>query len=231
MSTTIWSISDTHCYHDYIEKPDEHIDLFIHAGDSTNHRNRIYNDIEFLPFFKWLLALDIEHKVIIAGNHDCWALDPYNKDKLKDHNIHYLENSSCIVRGLNIYGSPYTPKFGDWHFTYEEDYEAENIWDLIPSNTNILVTHGPAYNTLDAVYYNNNKVKHVGCRYLDAAVYSLRNLKLHIFGHIHNSHNLRNYGAIKHNTENNPAILANVSCMTDYKFPFKILNRGMIFKL
>lgn len=228
MSTTIWSISDTHCYHDYIKKPDEHIDLFIYAGDSTNSKHQIYNDIEFLSFFKWLVNLDVEHKVIIAGNHDCWALDPYNKDKLRDHNIHYLENSGCVIRGLNIWGSPYTPHFCDWYFDYKEDYQAENIWDLIPNNTDILVTHGPAYDTLDAVY-EGKKVKHVGCPYLVSRIATLETIKLHLFGHIHNSRNLKNHAAIKFDSYT--TTYANVSCMTDYTFPFKILNQGMIFKL
>jgi Icc-related predicted phosphoesterase len=65
---------------------------------------------------------------------------------------------------------------------------------MIPKDTNILITHGPANNILDKL---ENEVDHVGCEDLEYKVkYELSNLKLHTVGHIHHSYGTysNNYG-------------------------------------
>jgi Icc-related predicted phosphoesterase len=54
---------------------------------------------------------------------------------------------------------------------------------LIPDDTDILVTHGPPFETLDATPGGLR----VGCEALAERLRALR-VRLHVFGHIHHSH-------------------------------------------
>jgi Icc-related predicted phosphoesterase len=51
------------------------------------------------------------------------------------------------------------------------------------------VTHTPAYRVLD----RTKRGKHVGCETLSATVSELTRCRMHVFGHIHESH-----GAVVH---------------------------------
>jgi len=65
-------------------------------------------------------------------------------------------------------------------------------WSLIPDDTNVLITHGPAWGTLDL----NWRSQRCGCELLENRLLHLRP-DLHIFGHIHDSGGvtMRNIGA------------------------------------
>ena len=54
-------------------------------------------------------------------------------------------------------------------------------WDAIPSNTDILITHGPPYGYLDIP--GGSSVR-VGCEMLRYRVDQIKP-KIHVFGHIH----------------------------------------------
>lgn len=56
-----------------------------------------------------------------------------------------------------------------------------NNWELIPQDTDILVTHGPPFGILDQL---NSDTPHLGCSELAKIVTRLKP-KLHVFGHIH----------------------------------------------
>ncbi len=58
-------------------------------------------------------------------------------------NFCYLEDSSVQVMGLNIYGSPWQPMFCDWAYNLDRGEPCAKTWAQIPSETDILVTHGP----------------------------------------------------------------------------------------
>ena len=49
-----------------------------------------------------------------------------------------------------LYGSPWSAYCGTWAFMVKPENAA--VWDKIPSETDILVTHGPAYGTLDVAW-------------------------------------------------------------------------------
>jgi Icc-related predicted phosphoesterase len=59
-----------------------------------------------------------------------------------------------------------------------------DIYEPIPQDTEILLTHTPPYRTLD----KTRKGKHAGCKTLAARLRNLSNLELHVFGHIHEAH-------------------------------------------
>lgn len=137
-------------------------------------------------------SLPIPNKILVAGNHD-FHVKKLGKETMtqlcESLGIHYLENSSCEINGIKFWGSPYSNEFGNYVFM-EDDLELDKIWQEIPNDTQVLITHGPAYNTGDKV--DNDWVpdrdKHVGSKSLQNRILELSKLTHHIFGHIHEGH-------------------------------------------
>ena len=185
----VWHISDSHSLHRHLTVPDA--DIVIHSGDFADSRNSGVNCIQVANFIDWFSQLPIKHKVVVAGNHDV-AIERgmYGRSTFTDNNINYLENSGVTIEGLNIYGSPYTPSFGvGWAFNKSRG-SIGLLWENIPQDTDILVTHGPPKTILDF----NDELEPVGCKVLFNTVMKLPNLKLHCFGHVHNNKNIINTG-------------------------------------
>ncbi|KAJ7753746.1 Metallo-dependent phosphatase-like protein [Mycena metata] len=78
----------------------------------------------------------------------------------------------------SVYGSPWTPYWGDWAFGYEKRNAADVVAKF--QQADILLTHGPPRNVLDM----NVSKDPVGCPALAADLPRLKP-KLHVFGHIH----------------------------------------------
>lgn len=179
-------ISDTHYRHKYIDsRYFENVDILIHAGDFTSNGNQA----QTIAFLVWLESLPIKHKVFIAGNHDLYCCSDTFQYLLKEHapNCHYLLNSDVVIEGLKIWGSPYSNTFGHWAYM-KDDEDLALIWDQIPSDTNIVITHGPAYHIADKVLNHRfNESPHVGSMSLADKLWNLPTLALHVTGHIHES--------------------------------------------
>jgi Icc-related predicted phosphoesterase len=58
------------------------------------------------------------------------------------------------------------------------------IYSRIPPDTEILLTHGPSYRTLDRTRRN----VHAGCPILAAKLRGLTDCRLHVCGHIHEAY-------------------------------------------
>ena len=99
--------------------------------------------------------------------------------QIKGKSVHYLENSSVNLYGFKFYGSPHQPEYCHWAFSKPRDLMYK-CWEKIPSDTDILITHGPAYGSRDSA----GDKKHRGC---EALTFELKRIKpyLHLFGHIH----------------------------------------------
>ena len=184
-------------------------DVLIHAGDfsSTGHPEEVKN------FNSFLGKLNIKHKIVIAGNHDL-SFDTLNYEsrlKKKFHRYHknsehwkseeikqgltnaiYLEDSSIEIFGYKIYGSPWTPFFFDWGFNSDRGKIIRSIWDKIPLDTDILITHGPPHKILDKVEDGSD----VGCEELRDVVLNVVKPKYHIFGHIHEGYGIKEEGGV-----------------------------------
>lgn len=181
-------VSDTHLTHDKEHFPNVTFpeippgDMIIHAGDAT-----FIGDIEQMQcFIEWYGSLPHKHKVYCAGNHEVGLeRDPvvrqYALNLMAANGIDYVENSSIVVDGLKIYGSPCTPFFYDWAFVHKGE-AIKPFWDAIPNDTDILVTHGPPLSVGDIVGRNGGL--NVGCPYLLDAVRRVEPL-IHVFGHVH----------------------------------------------
>jgi len=172
-------ISDTHSRHDHMEVPPG--DILIHAGDST----MVGRVEEIIKFNHWLGRLPHPHKILIAGNHDwLFETEPALAESLIT-NAHYLRDSSVEIEGLKFYGSPWQPRFMHWAFNLSRGEEIKGKWDLIPADTDVLITHGPPHGFLDLVPRDSSgSYENAGCEELLLAVMRVRP-RLHVFGHIH----------------------------------------------
>ncbi|WP_026777554.1 metallophosphatase domain-containing protein [Polaribacter sp. Hel_I_88] len=167
-------ISDTHTNHNF-RIPEG--DILIHAGDVSSRGTKAEIDV----FIKWFQSHPHKHKIFIAGNHDFYFEDAAkNKEKPEFENLIYLNDSGCEINGLKFWGSPIQPTFFDWAFNRERGAEIKKHWDLIPTDTDILITHGPPYKILDLT----TKGTYSGCKELKKKVFAIQP-KLHVFGHIH----------------------------------------------
>lgn len=171
-------IADTHSRHRDVEIPDG--DVLIHAGDISLH-----GEIEtFMDFNEWLGELPHSFKIFTVGNHD--RIRSTLVQKIVSNGI-FLNDTALSFGGIKFYGSPQTPSVWDEKEEYcyiRHDWEeATRIWDKIPIDTDVLITHGPARGILD---YVDKKHAEVGCTILLEKVLEVRP-KIHIFGHIHES--------------------------------------------
>lgn len=82
---------------------------------------------------------------------------------------------------FKIFGSPFTPAKGMWAFGYNTD-DAEGIWDRIPLDSDIVVTHTPPKYHCD----ERKDRRAAGCEALRMALWRTRP-RLAICGHIHES--------------------------------------------
>lgn len=173
---TVVCVSDTH--NSQPELPDG--DLLIHAGDMTQSGSLQ----ELQVTVDWLKAQPHPTKIVIAGYHDLFLDTNYTQKKNMNEaidwgDIVYLQDSETTVtcsngRRLHIYGSPYSPRHGNWAFQYPRN---ESFWSgKIPDNIDILITHGPPRAHLDLLK--------MGCVHLLKELWQVRP-RLHVFGHIH----------------------------------------------
>jgi len=188
-------ISDTHGLHHGLKL--EPADMIIHAGDVTGNGSRR----QVLSFLEWFRNLDIEYKVMIAGNHDFFFEQSSTLEimEMLDYEVIYLNDSGIRINGIYIWGSPIQPAFNNWAFNRERGIAIKKHWDLIPEKTDILITHGPPYGILDKTISGER----TGCSDLQARIKKVKPW-YHIFGHIHES-----YGICKkkHTTFINASIL------------------------
>ena len=169
-------ISDTHGQHKNLTLPKG--DVIIHAGDISQRGK----ESEIIDFLNWFKDLDFKYKIFIAGNHDFFFEETSEKDiqRIIPENIIYLCDSGVEVENIKIWGSPITPWFYDWAFNRPRGAQIALHWQLIPHDTDILITHGPVFGQLDKTTRGEN----VGCEDLLHAIDKIKP-KIHICGHIH----------------------------------------------
>ncbi len=158
-------------------------DLLILAGDFTA-ADKVQ---QWMEFFEWVKAQNYRQKVIIGGNHDGFLERCISSQEAREmlidaqEGFEYLCDTGIEFEGLKIWGSPWTPRFCNWHFMLTRGERLKEKWALIPDDTDILVTHGPTFGMLD----KNKEGRRCGCLDLGIRVDDLKQLKLHVFGHIH----------------------------------------------
>ncbi|KAK4237638.1 hypothetical protein C8A03DRAFT_44521 [Achaetomium macrosporum] len=183
-------------------------DILIHAGDLTE--NGSFDEVQ--AGLTWLSSQPHRFKILIAGNHDV-LLDEaflrkyperrYGQSKTKEDldwgDVIYLEDScvtlyvpigrSSRTKGVDVFGSPWTPQYGISAFQYRPDsgldHWSQRLRDL-PMGPDIIVTHGPP-----KLYLDRQGIHQAGCPYLLAQIARIRP-RLHVFGHIHAAYGREN---------------------------------------
>ena len=180
-------ISDTHSLHDRLPAIDAG-DVLIHCGDFTG-RGTLDDTLNFAEF---MAAQPFTHKIVIAGNHDWCFEDKRRKIAehiLKEYGLIYLNDSGIEIDGVKFWGSPIQPEFCDWAFNRERGADIRQHWDKIPTDTDVLITHGPASGILDQCYNGFN----AGCEDLLLAIKRIKP-RIHASGHIHESYGKKKVG-------------------------------------
>jgi hypothetical protein len=102
-----------------------------------------------------------------------------------DGGVFYLENSSIDIKGIKIWGSPITPSFGyGWAFNKDRGHDINEVWNTIPMDTDIVITHSPIYGYNDRTSNTNTNV---GCADLYHRLHEVKP-HLHFAGHIHEAY-------------------------------------------
>ena len=203
-------ISDTHGQHQNLILPKG--DVLIHAGDVSQRGE----ESEILDFLNWFSDCDFKYKIFIAGNHDFFfqKTPKYILEEIIPENVIYLCNSGVEVENIKIWGSPITPNFFDLAFNSDRGESISKHWEMIPSDTDILITHGPVFGKLDKTSRGEN----VGCEDLLNTIDKIKP-KIHICGHIHEA-----YGQIITSTIQ----FFNASVLDE---KYKLKNAPLIFEM
>jgi Icc-related predicted phosphoesterase len=194
MITKITFISDTHNKHNHLtSKGMGNIlgsgDVLVHAGDCTS----MGKSHEITNFLNWFGMIDFKHKIFIAGNHDFgFELHTDIAEEFKEKGIIYLFDSEVVIDGVKFYGSPWQPEFHNWAFNLPRGEKLAEKWSKIPTDTDILITHGPAYGILDYAPMNGP----VGCEELYKKVFEVKP-KIHVCGHIHDSYGQKSIDGVE----------------------------------
>jgi len=211
MKMRITHISDTHNKHNQLNGKLPGGDILIHSGDITSIGRK--SEVErFIKWFNGID--NYTHKIFIAGNHDLtfdrevlyrdkaayfdvhanWTdeVAEGKPDWLKDildielnPNVYYLENNFIEVDQIKIWGSPISPTFGyGWAFNKDRGSEINEVWNHIPNDTDIVITHSPIYGYCDRA---SNTNQNVGCADLYHRLHEVKP-HLHFAGHIHEAY-------------------------------------------
>lgn len=217
MKMRITHISDTHNKHKQLNGKLPGGDLLIHSGDLTSI-GREHEVENFVEWFNGID--NYTNKVFIAGNHDLtfdseillknkieyFERRPYPNENPSmgkpqwlemileiglNPNVFYLENSFVELDQIKIWGSPISPTFGmGWAFNKDRGHDITQIWNEIPNDVDIVITHSPIYGYNDRAMNTN---QNVGCADL---YHKLREVKphLHFAGHIHEGYGWKTMG-------------------------------------
>jgi len=216
MKMKITHISDTHNKHNQLNGLLSGGDLLIHSGDisSLGRQSEVerfvkwFNDIDNytnkvfiagnhdMTFDREILLRDklahFEGRDKNDYDTSCSEGKPaWLEELLGIHlrpNVFYLENNFIEIDQIKIWGSPITPSFGyGWAFNKDRGYDINQIWNWIPNDTDIVITHGPIYGYCDRTSRGG---LNVGCEQLYHRLNEVRP-QLHFSGHIHEAYGYR----------------------------------------
>ena len=105
-------------------------------------------------------------------------------------NCTYLEDESLQLMGIKFYGSPWQPRFSYSAFNLTRGSELRSVWDQIPTDTDVLITHSPPLGVLDRCRKHTpdggtKPAGRSGCQDLLHQVVTRVRPRYQIFGHVH----------------------------------------------
>jgi len=197
------------------------VDVLIVSGDITKHSS----DAELAWFKNWLAEQPAEFKIVIPGNHDkkfqthpYWAAE-YIKQLCADGKTFFLVDSFVTINGITFWGSPWTPAFreSEGAYTLKSVKAARDLWQKIPAELDVLITHGPPYGILDQI----KNGKHVGDAELLQAVKRVKP-RAHVFGHVHTGHG---------KVEIDGILFVNGAVVNDEDWNYKVIHDPIVFDI
>lgn len=163
----ILHLSDTHGLHHQIKELPE-ADVIIHSGDISHNGD----ENEVLGFLNWYIELPYRHKIFVTGNHDLCLWDAEGIEDLPD-NLYFLQDRGVEIDGVKFFGLGY-----------------DHSEQLIPDDTDIVVTHEPPVMILD-----RSAGTHWGNAPLRNRIFDVKP-RYHLFGHAHESYGTINQDGI-----------------------------------
>ncbi len=170
-------ISDTHNLHGKLGVMRG--DVLIHCGDGLNGFQQSRQSVEDMD--DWFGRQEFDRIFYVGGNHDFELEDRVRAGLPALRNADFLQDEPRQYSGVIFYGAPWIPELNGSAF-YLPNAEISAKWDLIPDDTNVLITHTPPKNVLD----QNRHGEHCGCPELQRRLIDLKP-RIHCFGHIHAS--------------------------------------------
>lgn len=172
-------------------------DVFVHVGDLCRK-----NDMpELQEQAAWISGLPHRHKIVIAGNHD-WPLMHCARGRMvctacDARGLHecdpasrvaalalfggaYVEDVALSIDGVKLYATPWQAYYHDWAFNLPPGAVMRGVWNQIPDETDILVTHVPPLGFGDRTPAGER----IGDADLAARAIAV-GPALHVFGHVH----------------------------------------------
>nr|CAG4718480.1 unnamed protein product [Naegleria fowleri] len=203
-------ISDTHGFHRHLKFPDKEENkemILIHCGDMTDDGT----EEEMKEFNEWLG--EIKHKFsnifVICGIFGIIKLEIQHNFLT---NCTFLQDDCFEIGGLKAYASPWCPNMYSWlcekfekhlnqpekvqslknfdgMYYFKNENEIEEMWNKIPGDVDILITHTPPKFILDLNEFGSNR----GCQKLLERIHNLSKLKVHLSGKVGSSRKARKF--------------------------------------
>jgi Icc-related predicted phosphoesterase len=205
-------ISDTHGLHQRLKLIPGTV--LIHAGDISEYGT----EEEVTEFLYWFSMQPFTYKIFIAGNHDLFleTCTPSKIKKIIPADVIYLQNTGIEINNIKIWGSPVTTYFLGMAFNARQGTEIKKVWNKIPADTDILITHGPPKGILD---------NGVGDEELRDRINKIQPA-IHCFGH---SHGLNGMETINDSTFINASIVNSLDPLKHSEY--RIVGKPIIYKI
>ena len=125
-------------------------DVLVIAGDTLSLDHRLDSQQEHFSdeLVPYLARLPHERILLVAGNHDFLFAEAKGWREELPRNVTYLLDEPAEVGGLRFWGTPWSTFLPGWVFMELEEQLAVR-WANIPSDTDVLVVHGPPHGALD----------------------------------------------------------------------------------
>ena len=154
-------------------------DVLIHCGDMFNLFKT--TDAAIQRVDDWFGQQEFDLILCIGGNHDLELEQKLYSQAQPFKNAIFLHGASYEFQGIKFYGAPWVPELSGQAF-YKSDAELKDEWQVVPRDTDVLITHTPPFGVLD----KSTQGMILGCKHLAKAVREIKP-KLHCFGHVHAS--------------------------------------------
>eukprot|EP01064_Diplonema_japonicum_P029089 TRINITY_DN4625_c0_g2_i1.p1 TRINITY_DN4625_c0_g2~~TRINITY_DN4625_c0_g2_i1.p1 ORF type:complete len:420 (+),score=77.37 TRINITY_DN4625_c0_g2_i1:52-1311(+) len=207
-------LSDTHLQEEKFAVPAG--DVLIHSGDillQSSEHSAEHADQHFRKFCKWLEAQPHEKVIVVCGNHDAKLLD-FGKHYMQEtlpKKATYLENETTTISGLTFFGSPHSVG-GSTNYAWQRR-SAKGLWDDIPSEVDVVISHGPAYVKGHCKF--SKEPEWIAALQDSKASY-------HICGHLHWA-----YGLL-HLPANDPSTLISCVCASSMDGSYQPTNQAVV---